>query len=412
MSQWIALSELLGAPVLDGGGAAAGKVREVTLTPGQLAVTAFVVRTKTGDRSLPQAMVQSLNGGIRARTATTEWPEFAGPEGILLLGRDLLDQQIIDIHGRKVVRVNDVDFDLSGAPDAPVLRVVGVDVGARGAVRRLLNGVVPRIALRSLLKRIPPRLIPWEYVDLVETDPSRRIRLNIEHTGLEKLHPADIADIVEDLAPAEREALFESMDEEVAASALEEVDPKLQVAIVESLDSDRAAEIVEEMNPDAAADLLADLPLETSEEILDEMEPSDREEMRELLEFKENSAAGRMNTEFLSFAPEATVDDAIEALHGFGGSAESVTTLFVVDPQEQLLGSVPLSAIVLADGAEPLLGLRSDPLLSCPLEAKDTEVAELFDKYNLLALPVVDEEGRLQGVITADDVITLLRGML
>ena len=143
-------------------------------------------------------------------------------------------------------------------------------MGARGAVRRLARGVVPALTLRALLERIPPRVIPWHFVDLLETDPARRVKLKIAYEGLSKMHPADIADIVEHLAPAEREAVFETIDEEVAAGALEELDPKVQVSVVESLDSDRAADIVQEMDPDAAADLLGDLTEDRSGEILRE----------------------------------------------------------------------------------------------------------------------------------------------
>src|ERR1051326_6331682 len=204
---------------------------------------------------------------------------------MLLLTRDLLDQQIIDVHGRKVVRVNDVDLNEEPLEGHVELRVASVDVGARGAVRRLLKGLVPTPALRALLNRIPPRLIPWEFVDLIETDPARRVKLKISLDRLAKLHPADIADIVEDLAPAEREAVFETLDEEVAAETLEEIDPRLQVSILSSLDSDRAADIVEEMDPDAAADVLADMPPDETQEILTEMQPEERAEVAELMAF-------------------------------------------------------------------------------------------------------------------------------
>src|SRR5205807_7885687 len=168
----------------------------------------------------------------------------------------------------KVVRVNDVDLHQELVQNRPVLKVGSVDVGPRGAIRRLLKGVVPAVALNALLKKIPPREIPWEFVDVIETDPARRVKLKISHERLARLHPADIADIIEELAPAEREAVFETLDQGVAAEALEEVHPKLQASIVESLDSDRAADIVGEMDPDAAAALLKELPEETSEEIL------------------------------------------------------------------------------------------------------------------------------------------------
>jgi Mg/Co/Ni transporter MgtE len=263
-----------------------------------------------------------------------------------------------------------------------------------------------------LVSKIPPRVIPWEFVDLIETDPARRVKLKIEHERLSKLHPADIADIVEELAPAEREAVFETLDEEVAAEALEEVDPKLQVKILESLDSDRAADIVEAMDPDAAADVLGDLPKETSEEILEEMEPAEREEVSELLEFREDTAAGRMTTEYLAMGVEATVQDAIETLKQFEGGIETVSTIYLLGPDAKLMGAVPLARIVVGAAEAPLKELTLEPLISVHAGANEKEVAERFDKYNLLTLPVVDDEGRMTGVITADDIISLLRSKL
>jgi CBS domain-containing protein/sporulation protein YlmC with PRC-barrel domain len=410
----VALSELLGAPVREPSGAVAGRVREVAIAPQEdvTRVTALVVRTRDGLRVITPERIEAISSaGIRASAALQDWPEFGGGEGMLLLERDLLDQQVIDVHGRKVVRVNDVEFEQEAINGHLHLRVNHVDVGVRGAVRRLLKGMVPFSAVRAVVQKIPARAIPWAFVDLIETDPARRVKLKISHDRLAKLHPADIADILEELAPAEREAVFETLDEEVAAGALEEIDPKLQKSLVESLDHDRAADIVEEMNPDAAADLLGDLPQETTEEILEEMEPAEREEVAELLEFGEHTAAGRMTTEYLALAPSGTVHDAIELLRGFEGGIESISTIYLVD-HERLAGAVPLAKLALSPADTPLAGLSSEPLISSKATASDEEVADLFDKYNLLALPVVDDAGHLVGVITADDVITLLRSKL
>ncbi len=415
MMNGIALSELLGAPVLDGSGKLAGRVREVAICPPHdpVRVSAFIVRTRTGDRILAPEQVAEIGARLlRSSDDAGKWPPFNGTEGLLLLERDLLDQQIIDVHGRKVVRVNDVDFVAEKSNHHPVLKVGEVDVGTRGAVRRLLKGVVPWFALNRLLAKIPPRVIPWEFVDLIETDPARRVKLKISHERLARLHPADIADIIEELAPAEREAVFETLDEEVAAEALEEVHPKLQASILESLDSDRAADIVEEMDPDAAADVLADLPKETSQEILQEMQPEEREEVTELLEFNENTAAGRMTTDYLALPPNATVQDAIERLRTFEGGVETISTIFLVEEHEKLAGAVPLTSLVLAPASTELKALSPSPVISCHAGANEKEVAELFDKYNLLTLPVVDDEGKLTGVVTADDVISLLRRTL
>jgi len=406
----VALTELLGLPVFDPSGRV-GRVRELGIAPQEdrTRIAAMIVRTKAGNRILPLGSVTSLNGAIRSATASSTWQAADGSEGLFLLERDLLDQQIIDVHGRKVVRVNDVDLHPEFSNSHLFLRVGSVDVGARGAVRRLLKGVVPSAALRALLRQIPPRLIPWEFVDLIETDPARRVKLKISHERLAKLHPADIADIVEELAPDEREAVFETLDQEVAAEALEEVDPKVQKAIVESLDSDRAADIVEEMNPDAAADLLADLPEERTSEILREMAPEERQEIAELLEFGEDTAAGRMNTEYLSVGVSASVHDAVEALRNFEGGLEIVSMIYLVDSHGTLVGAVPLAKLVTATSDTPLLSVTQEPLISAGERTSDADVAELFDKYNLLTLPVVDDGRKLIGVITSDDVISVLR---
>lgn len=410
----LALSEILGKTVYDASGAARGRVREVVLIPQEdpAKIALLIVKTRSGNRLLPFSAVAALNGGVRASTSAGEWTPDKGAEGLLLLSRDLLDQQVIDVHGRKVVRVNDVDLHKEMVDNRVILKIGGVDVGARGALRRLLKGVVPATALRAMLSRIPPREIPWDFVDLIETDPARRVKLKISHDRLAKLHPADIADIVEDLAPDEREAVFETLDEEVAADALEELEPKVQKSVVESLETDRAADIVEEMEPDAAADLLADLSEDRTEEILVQMEPEERREVAELLEFAENTAAGRMTTEYIVLQVASKVEDAINAMRSFEGRMESMSTVYLTDSQGTLVAAVPLVKIALAAPTTALLSLAQEPLVSCHVSTREKEFTELFDKYNLLSLPVLDDHGYLTGIITPDDVIAMLRAKL
>ena len=410
----LALSELIGAAVTDNTGSQAGKVREVALSPQENSsqISSLVVKTRTGNRLVPMKAVSLIDNGVRVSTPATEWSPMGAGEGLLLLERDLLDQQIIDVHGRKVVRVNDVDIHEESTNGSIVLKIGAVDVGPRGAVRRLLKGVLPASALRALLEKITPRLIPWEFVDLIETDPARRVKLKISLDRLAKLHPADIADIVEDLAPAEREAVFETLDEGVAAETLEEIDPKMQVSILSSLDSDRAADIVEEMDPDAAADLLGDMHPDASQEILTEMEPEERAEVAELMTFEEDTAAGRMTTQYMALRQNAKVEDAIEMLRNFEGGLESLSTIYIIGDKDKLLGAVPLAKIVLAPPGTPLMMLSTGHMTTVHPGADEKRVAELFDKYNLLTLPVIDDDGVLTGVITADDVINMLRAKL
>ena len=407
----IALSELLGAPVRDAEGHLIGRVDDLALAPEEhpTCIGYLVVRIGREQRLIPARALASTTGGlVRLVAGPPDWPPATSTEGILLLKRDLLDQQIIDVHGRKVVRVNDVELDANPENGHVTLTIIAVDVGARGAVRRLAKGIVPRHTLRLLLERLPPRVIPWAFVDLIETDPSRRVKLKIAYEGLSSLHPADIADIVEDLPPAQREAVFETIDESVAAEALEELDPRVQVAIVESLDSDRAADIVEQMDPDAAADLLGDLGEDDSGAILREMDPEDRQGVRQLLEFGEHTAAGRMTTEFLAVPPGASVDAGIDALRQFDGGLEAMSTIYLVERNGELSGVVPLAKAILAGRDATLRDLSDDPV-SCLADTPEDQVAELFDKYNLLTLPVVDDHRRIVGIITADDVINFLR---
>jgi magnesium transporter len=406
----VALSELLGATVRDATGAVRGRVREIAVAPQDhpTRIAYFIVKTPAGERAISAADITSCGSTVRTGTEAAMWGGYTPSDGVLLLKRDLLDQQIIDVHGRKVVRVNDVEIESTPINGRILLNVVSVDVGARGAIRRLSKGVVPSFTLRLLLEKIPPRVIPWQFVDLLETDPARRVKLKIAYEGLAKLHPADIADIVEDLPRAEREAVFETIDEEVAAETLEELDPDVKVSIVESLDKDRAAHIVEEMDPDAAADLLGDLEEEHSGEILKEMQPAERREVTQLLEFGEHTAAGRMTTEFIAVSETAVVDDAIEALKAFEGSREALATIYLTGPGHKLVGAVPLVKIAIFSPAIQLSEL-SEPYIACAPDTPQDEVAALFDKYNLITLAVVDEHGRLAGIITADDVITMLR---
>jgi Mg/Co/Ni transporter MgtE len=290
--------------------------------------------------------------------------------------------------------------------------VAEVEVGLRGAFRRVFKGVLPRASLERLSRKFKDRGIPWQFVDVIEVDPARRVKLRIEYERLAEMHPSDLAEILEDLAPAERDAVFTSLDEEVAAEALEEVDPKLQKSLLEKLDEERIADIVEEMDPGAAADLLAELPEEQSDAILEEMEPEERQEVSELLEFDEDSAAGCMTTDFVYLGTDATVGQVGPALRTFDGDIEGVTEVYLLDEKRVLRGSVSLARLVMAQPDTHLMVLAEPRILSCPADLHQNDLAELFDKYNLHALPVVDAQGRMVGVVQADHVISFLREKL
>ncbi len=419
----IHLSLLQGTSLIDASGHAIGRLREVAVLPGQSSevVSALIVMLHASltpasaihsRKELfaipPEAVTFTPLGKLQLLRTEAVLP-FNLTEPFVLLERDLMDQQIIDVHGRKVVRVNDVVLCWSQQGEGIELHTVEVEIGTRGAIRRLLRGFAPKLVIERMAERFPSRVIPWKFVDLVEVDPARRIRLKIDHVRLSRLHPSDIADILEDLAPAQRQALFTSLDEEVAAEALEEVDPRFQKSLVEALGTEQMADILEEMDPGAAADLLAELTDARSEAILEEMEPEERQEVEDLLEFRENSAAGRMTTHYVAVIETATVADAIEALRNFEGDPDTVTDVFLINDLGILTGVVPLARVILAKPELSLSELTDSSFISCHAGAHQKEVAELFDKYNLHALPVMDEMRRLVGVVQADHVIAFLR---
>ncbi len=403
-------TELLGLKVFDLKGRRIGVVRDVAIVPlvDPVRVDRFLVGTGSTWLNVRYDQVRSISlDGVFLRDENLT--PYHSDEYMLRAARDLLDQQIIDAQGRKVVRVTDITFEVRQENDGNILWVLDIDVGVRSIFRRLAQGAIPPRWVRRLQQGIPPRSIRWEFCNILEPDPQRRLRLNISNRLLEGMHPADLADIVEDLSPKDRESIFENIDSEVAADALSEVDPDIQASILESLETEKAAEIVEEMAPDEAANLLGGLEEETTQGILDEMEHEPKNEVTELLEFEEDTAGGMMNTEYVALHESATVADAIRELKLNEELLEALNTIFLLDPRERLTGAVPLARLFLHEGATPLRELAVDTLIDVPVNEQQDRVTELFDKYNLLALPVVDEERKLAGVITADDIIAVLR---
>jgi sporulation protein YlmC with PRC-barrel domain/CBS domain-containing protein len=410
----VSLTALLGTPVTDAQGHLRGRLKDVAVATGTDAgkVAGLVLKTRSGLCIVPsQEVMETPAGTLELRSAGAMVP-LKDEGNYLYLQQDLVDRQIIDIHGRKVVRVNDVDLEWMGRGAAHLLRVAEVEVGLRGAFRRVFKGLLPRAKLESFSRRLGAHGIPWQFVDVIEVDPARRVKLRIEYERLAEMHPSDLAEILEDLAPAEREAVFTSLDEEVAAEALEEVDPKLQKALLEKLDEEKIADIVEEMDPGAAADLLAELPEDQSDAILEEMEPEERHEVEELLEFDEKSAAGCMTTDFVQVGLQSTVAQAVQALRNFDGDPEGVTAVYLLDEKRVLRGAISLARLAMALPETRLAVLAEPRVLSCPPDMNQDALAELFDKYNLTALPVVDAQGRMVGVVQADHVIGFLREKL
>jgi CBS domain-containing protein/sporulation protein YlmC with PRC-barrel domain len=404
------LTELLGLQVYDLKGRKLGVLKDAAIVPlvHPSRIDRYLVGGGWAWLTIRHDQVRSITfDGIFLKDENLT--PYHSDEYMFRIVRDLLDQQIIDAHGRKVVRVNDVTFECRQEEGADVLHILEVDIGLRSIFRRLVRGVLPRRWIRKLQSPIAPNSIRWEFCNILEPDPQRRLRLNITGKLLETIHPADLADIVEELSPEDREAVFETLDDEVAADTLSEVEPGIQASILESLETEKAADIVEEMAPDQAADVLAELEEETTKEILDEMEAEPKTDVRELLEFEEDTAGGLMNTEYVALRDTATVADAMSELKANEELLETLNTLFLVDAGDRLIGAIPLAKLFVASGNTPLKSLMSDNLIQVEEKEDRDRVTEIFDKYNLLTVPVVDEDGKLSGVITADDIISVLR---
>src|SRR5580698_3969916 len=402
-------TELLGLPVYDLKHRRIGRVKDAAIVPliHPARVDRYLVGAGGSWLSVRYDQISSISlDGIQL--SNEKLYPYHSDEYMLRLQRDLLDQQIIDVNGRKVVRVTDLSLELK-REGRDSLMIVEVDVGIRSILRRLLQGLVPPRWIRLLQQPVTPNSIRWDFCNIVEADPLRRLRLNISNEKLERLHPADLADIVEELGPAEREAIFGTIDSEVAADALSEIDPKMQASILEALEPEVAADIVEEMAPDEAADALSYLEEQTTEEILDEMETEPLSDVQELLEYDEHTAGGMMNTEAIVLPEDTTLSEVMLSLRQHEDLLENTHVLFLANATGQVTAAVPLARLFLADGATRLRELATDPLISTKVDEKQNRVTELFDKYNLLALPVLEDDGSLAGVITADDVISVLR---
>jgi magnesium transporter len=397
------LSRLVGRPVRDRHGESFGKVRDLIVALGEQypPVTGLVVRVAGGrDIFLPWTDVEEIDaGGARLRTTLIDMASFRQRPNEIRLWLDLLDKQIVDVEDRKIVRVNDIQL----APVEGRLRLVAVDVGLAGILRRLgLSGPGERLARAMHLEA--ENYIEWEDVDPVESSVSS-LKLRVPHAALGTLHPADVAHIVEQLAPRDRTGILAALDDERAADVLEELEADDQVDILEALSPEKAADILEEMGPDEAADLVADLSEERQEQLLGLMEPEEASDVRELLAYGEETAGGLMTTDFITVTPEMTAEQVIERLRELHPDADQVYYLYVTDAPGMLVGTITLRGLIVAAPETTVSAfMRPDPI-SVGVDLDAEQVGAAIARYNLLALPVVDADGRLQGIVTVDDAL-------
>ena len=396
------LSQVLGRPIRDLEGERVATIKDVIVRLGaddHPPVTGLVARYRRRDFFLSRWRVSELNQqGVRLNSDILDLRPFVRREGEVLLARDVLDKQLIDVDGKRVVRVNDVQI-IETSSD---WRVTGADVSLQGLWRRLApKGFVG--AARTV------EVLDWADVGYLATD-AATVQLKSSSDKLSRLHPVEIARLAEALSYHHGSEVVESLDDETAAETLEEMPPEHQVRILGDMDEERAADILEWMSPDEAADVLGDLPEEKAEELLGLMEGEEQADVAELLPYEDDTAGGLMTTEFVTLPRALTVGEALARLRDMAETPNMIYYLYVVEAEEswRLRGVIALRSLILAEPKMPLEDVMRTEFQRATPDEPANEVAQRIAEYNLLALPVVDESEEILGIITVDDAMEIL----
>lgn len=399
------LSYVLGQSIKDPEGREFGKLEDLIASPGPHLPVVSAVLVRSARRQSRAVAWDSFHYDKETErfslaVSADQARDYEIGDGDLLLKTNILDKQIVDVHDYRVVRVNDVRLEESGDR----LYLVGVDTGMRGLLRRMgLMHIADRLA-KLIRVRPSSKLIAWHDVEAFERGVGR-IKLRVSAEKLSELHPSEVARIVNELDPHQRADVMETLDVETAAEVLGEADPEVQAAIVESLKDELAADILEEMEPDEAADVLGDISADKREDILEEMEPEEAEDVKELLVYDDRTAGGLMTTEYVAIPKELTAQQTIERLRELEPGAETVYYIYVVDSAEHLVGVISLRDLIVAQPDTPVEEFMVSKVIHVHLGATIEEIAQTLSDYNLLAVPVVNEENQLQGIITVDDAL-------
>ena len=399
------VSELLKKPVLDPKGDELGRLKDFVVIKGDPLpqVSALILEEKKKQYCLEWENVGIFNKRIiSSKVYSPRVEPYEPSDEILLIVRDIFDKQIVDADGAKVVRVNDVQ--LEGQHNHAC--VVGVDAGIRGILRRLRIERKSENFYHLIGKTLPQNIIRWSFIQPLEPRLSK-ISLTIPRQMISDMHPADIADIISKVPHEQRLSFFKGLAPDVAAEALPELDPDLQKAIIEDIDKDHATEVVERMPPDEAADLIADLETDKAQELLESIEEEEAQDIQELLAHEEDTAGGLMTNQFIAYNPELTVQEAFEKFRMDANEVETVYYIYIVE-DEKLIGITTLKDMLLSPPQVPLADIMETKLKTVSPDEKHQIVAEIISKYNLLAIPVLHEDGELLGIITIDDVIDIL----
>jgi len=398
------VSDLIGRPVLDVNGEIVGSLQDLVASihggmPHPV-IVALAVKRSGGIFLAPFSDVAALIAPtISLSRRLQEIVRYLPGEHDLYLVRDVLDKQIIDTSGARVVRVSDLELARVNGQ----FYVANVYIGGWALLRRLGLARITQALLRRFRLGLPTGCVPWDQIELLPGD--QPMRLKIPSSKISDLHPADLAEIISDLSRSESGKLLESLDVKTVADTLEEIEPEFQASLIETMPNEKAADVLEEMAPDEAADLLAELPQDRSQELLNLMERDEAEDVRKLLAYPEDTAGGLMTTEFVTVRPDLTAGETIAFLRENAQEIENLYYIYVTDAESHLLGVFSLKDLILARLETPVTEFMHSRVVTAKLTDSQDDVAQAISKYNLGAIPVVDDEKRLHGIVTADDAL-------
>ncbi len=398
----IHFSVLEGKRILDLNGRYVGSLVDLSVaSEGKVPqIDAFITRINGERRKIPQYYVEKYDKEVHLNMPFAKIPIIKDDGTKLTLKGNILDMQIVDTAGLKVVRVNDVLLSVREG----VFSVTSVDVGFRGFLRRL--GIV-KVDSIPFFSGIREQIIPWEFVAPLEVGKGK-IQLNVPKEKLSKIHPADLADIMEDLSHRERAMIFRSLDSDFAAKTLKEAEPDVQRSVFKGLKPEKIADIVEELPPEEAAGLISLMPKKTASEILGLISPLDAKDIKEIMEYGHDTAGRLMSTTYIAVSEKATVEEVIEYLREASPDSHSIYYLYVVGENNTLSGVLSLRNLIVSKPKESIGNSMYKNVVSVNLNAKKDEIAAIISKYNLLALPVVNDSGQLEGIIRSDLVLELV----
>ena len=401
----IYLSEVLRKDVIDQYGKKIGVLWDMTIVPGAKSpkVVNLIIKNRKRFFEFPVENLNLFNRYvITVNAGDNMFKPYELKEADILIKKHILDKQILDVNGAKIVRVNDLKL---GEGDGAIC-IMGIDVGLNGILRRVDGGKAIQNVFALLNRPITEHIIGWDYLQTIDPD-LRNLTLNVARRQLGELHPADLADILTEIPLEQGTEILSSVDEELAGEALHEVSTELREKLLKEMDKETISDILEEMPPDEAADILGDMSEETSNELLSLMETEEAEEVKDLLSYEDDTAGGLMTTELLDFSPDTTVDEAFANMRLLSPDVEFIYYVYVVDEEDHLLGVVSLRQILTSPIDIKLSDLMTQNVKCVQLDADKKEISKLLSKYDLIAVPVLDEEKRIKGVVTIDDIIDL-----